>query len=133
MSNRHDTLFELLDPPPGGAQRLRALLLAAPHAAEQPPRWTGAASLATLTALLGAIYFGIALPPMPLVTAGSGAATRIEPASDIAEGLLASPALDGLLGRIPLEAALSVRIDDRTVETEELPSSDPKVRIYRML
>jgi hypothetical protein len=109
-------LFEVLEPPPGGADRMRARL------AEQQVRVVGfrlaAFGVAALLALAALLVY------LPSVLSNSGLADN---------AIAASPELDRLLGRESQPMPLTVERDGQRVQTEELPSSDPKVRIYRVL
>ena len=91
-------LFELLEPPPGGVERMRARF----------------AKPARSRASFGLAAFGAA-------------------AAAAALALVAAPELDRLLGRDTPPVPLTVKRDDQRVQIEELPSTDPQVRIYRML
>ena len=116
MQNEPESPFELLEPPPGGIERMRARLA-------EPPRSrrgvglaaAGVAAVAALAALLAVVS-----TEMRTRSAGDNA-------------MLAAPELDRLLGREPRAIPLTVERDGQTVQTEELPSSDPRVRIYRVL
>ncbi|HEX5047779.1 MAG TPA: hypothetical protein VFX89_11715 [Gammaproteobacteria bacterium] len=116
MQTERDALFELLEPPPGGVERMRSRLA-------EPRRVTvgfgfaafGVAAVAVLAALI------VLLPRAP------------EPAAIVDNTILAAPELDRLLGRPSAPVPLSVERGDQRVQIEELPSSDPQVRIYRVL
>jgi hypothetical protein len=116
MQTEHDMVFELLDPPPGGVERMRARL-AAPEvrAAGFGVAAFGVAVLVVLAALL--VY-------QPPRSSSSGPADN---------AIASSPELDRLLGREPVPAPRTVKRDDEPARIEELPSSDPHVRIYRVL
>jgi hypothetical protein len=116
MQTEHDILFELLDPPPGGVERMRARL-AGPEVPAAGFRLAafGVAALVVLAALL--VY----RPP------GSSSSGLVDNA------IAASPELDRLLGRESEAVPLTVKRDDGPAQIEELPSSDPQVRIYRVL
>ena len=115
MQNDPESPFELLEPPPGGVERMRARF-----AAHEPVRsgfgvaWAGVAALAVLVALLALV--------------GSERHGR-----DTDNAFLAAPELDRLLGRAVQPRPLTVERDGQPQQVEELPSSDPRVRIYRML
>ncbi len=116
MQSDPESPFEMLEPPPGGVERMRARF-AAPEPVHRAFGVAGAgiAALAVLVALLAVLsnerHGG---------DAGNNA-------------LLASPELDRLLGRDARPVPLTVERDGEPVQTEQLPSADPRVRIYRML
>jgi len=116
MQNDPESPFELLDPPPGGVERIRSRM-----AAPEPVRGrlavagAGVAALAVLGALL-AVVFNQRVGP----DAGDNA-------------IVASHELDRLLGRGAQPVPLTVERDGQPVQTEELPSADPRVRIYQVL
>jgi hypothetical protein len=116
MQNDPESPFELLEPPPGGVERMRARL-----ASPEPVQvgfgvaGVGVAALAVLIALL-------ALGLNERLTRDAGD-----------DAMLASPELDRLLGREVPPVPLTVERDGRPQQTEELPSSDPRIRIYRTL
>jgi hypothetical protein len=56
-----------------------------------------------------------------------------EPPAVVDNAILAAPELDRLLGRESAPVPLTVERGDQRVQVEELPSSDPQVRIYRVL
>ena len=116
MQTEHDTLFELLEPPPGGVERMRARF------AEAEVRSAGFGlagfSVAALLAIAALVVYQ---PP------GSSSPGLVDNA------IAASPELDRLLGRQSAPVPLTVKRDDGPAQIEELPSSDPQVRIYRVL
>jgi hypothetical protein len=116
MQSDPESLFEQLEPPPGGVERMRARL-----AAPEPLQGgfglaaAGVAALAVLVALLTLLSY-----------------ERLGP--DMADNpILSSHELDRLLGREVRPVPLTVERDGQSVQTEQLPSTDPRVRIYRML
>lgn len=117
MQTERDPLFDLFEPPPGGVERMRARF-AKPLQARVGPGLAafGVAAVAVLAALV------VLLPMEPPPTS---------PTVDSA--ILAAPELDRLLGRASQSLPLTVERDGQPVQTEELPSSDPQVRIYRVL
>src|SRR4051812_43329967 len=116
MQSKPDSPFELLEPPPGGVERMRARFAApAPVRSGFAIAGAGVAALAVLVALL-------ALVSNEKPTGGAGD-----------NAILASHELDRLLGREARPPPLTVERDGRTVQTEQLPSADPRVRIYRVL
>jgi hypothetical protein len=147
--DRQDKLFALLDPPRGGEARLRARLAAAGAKPFARPTavWPSAAAVSALAMLtLVAVLVdyparrtpGLDAPTSPQsvpstpVSSNDVETTAAPNTEQRGSNLLASPALDGLLGRAPAAPPPTVRIDDRPVETEELRSTDPRVRIYRL-
>jgi len=113
--NRDDQpLFAVLEPPPGGAARLRERLLSDRSSAA---RWPGTAiaGLAALVTLCALLFY---LP-----------AQRGERAD---AAMLEAPEFDRLLGRERAARPLIVDVNEHTVQAEAVPSSDPSVRIYRL-
>lgn len=108
--------FEQLEPPRGGAARLRRRLDRA-AARRFEPSWRLAAACAGVAAVIAAV----------LALRGTVAP---EPEPQLA--ILSSPALDRLLGRPSSPVALAVRRNDEESTTTELPSSDPSIRIYAL-
>ena len=115
MQNDPESPFELLEPPPGGVERMRARF-----AAPEPVRsgfgvaGAGVAAIAALVALLALV-----------VGERHG--------RDADNAILAAPELDRLLSREAQPMPLTVERDGQPQQIEELPSSDPRVRIYRTL
>lgn len=116
MQTEPESLFELLEPPPGGVERMRARL--AEPARERRGLWLATSSVVALGALVALLAV--------LSTEMRGRSAGDNP-------ILAAPELDRLLGRPTRAVPLTVERDGRTLQTEELPSSDPQVRIYRVL
>jgi len=116
MQSEPESPFEMLEPPPGGVERMRARF-AAPEPLHRRfgVAAAGVAALAVLIALLA-----LASNSRPSLEAAHNA-------------ILASPELDRLLGREARPPPLTVERDGQPVQTEQLPSADPRVRIYRML
>jgi Mrp family chromosome partitioning ATPase len=116
MQTEPESLFELLEPPPGGVERMRARF-AEPWRARRGVVFaaSGIAGLAALVALLA------------ILSSEMGGRTTADNA------LLAAPELDRLLGRESRPVPLTVERDGQAVQTEELPSSDARIRIYRVL
>ena len=109
-------LFKILEPPPGGVERMRARLAEPPQRAA---RFALAAfSVAAALALAAVLVYRPIAPPSPGVADNA---------------MLAAPELDRLLGRDTPPVPLTVKRDAEPVQLEELPSTDPQVRIYRML
>lgn len=116
MQSDPESPFEMLEPPPGGMERMRARL-AAPERVRPGFAIAGAgvAALAVLVALLALVSH-----------------ERLgRDAGDNA--ILEAHELDRLLGREVPPVPLTVERDGRSVQTEQLPSADPRVRIYQML
>ncbi len=112
-------LFELLEPPPGGVERMRARFAKpARSRASFGLAAFGAAAAAAALALVAVLVY------LPIAPPGSGVADN---------AMVAAPELDRLLGRDTPPVPLTVKRDDQRVQIEELPSTDPQVRIYRML
>jgi len=115
MQSDPESPFALLEPPPGGVERMRARL-----ATPEPFRSgfaisaAGVAALAVLVALLTVV----------------SKTHSVDPGE---KAMLASHELDRLLGREARPVPLTVEQDGQSVPTEELPSSDTRVRIYRVL
>jgi hypothetical protein len=115
MQNDPESPFELLEPPPGGVERMRQRL-AAPEPV-QNRFGIAAAGIAVLTVLIAL------LARAPNEWHGRDANSPI----------LAAPELDRLLGREAQPVPLTVERDGQQQQIEQLPSSDPRVRIYRTL
>jgi hypothetical protein len=116
MQTERDALFELLEPPPGGVERMRARFAELPRSRVGFGMSAfGVAAVAVLAALVALLPNG----PQPPAIADNT--------------ILDAPELDRLLGRESAPAPLTVERDDQRVQIEELPSSDPQVRIYRVL
>lgn len=106
-------VFDLLEPPPGGVERMRARFA-------EPARSRAS--------------FGVAALGVTAVLALAAVLVYLLPRSGGADNaLVAAPELDRLLGRETPPAPLTVKHDDQPAQIEELPSSDPQVRIYRVL
>jgi len=115
MQTEPESPFEMLEPPPGGVERMRARLAEPPHA-RQGVGFVAAsiAMAAVLLALLAVVTVELRGPPAD-------------------NPMLAAPELDRLLGRETRAVPLTVERDGRALRIEELPSSDPSVRIYSVL
>ena|SRR5881394_421217 len=116
MQTGPESPFEQLEPPPGGVERMRARF-AEPSRARRGIGLaaSGVAALAALVAVLAVL------------------STEMRSRTAADNAMLAAPELDRLLGRETRPVPLTVERDGRPVQTEELPSSDPLVRIYRVL
>jgi hypothetical protein len=116
MNTDHGSLFELLEPPSGGVEKLRARLAEAhlgPVGAS--PLW--AFSVLAVVALVALLYY---LPDAP------------EPSPLAGPSILEAPEFDRLLGRELLAVPISVQLNQQPVAAEEIESTDPKVRIYEL-
>ena len=113
MQTEPESLFELLEPPPGGVERMRARFA-------EPPR-----------ARHGVLFATSSVVALVALLAVLSTEMRRPGATD--DPLLAAPELDRLLGRPTRAVPLTIERDGQTLQTEELPSSDPQVRIYRVL
>ena len=109
-----DKVFELLDPPRGGVEKLRARFAAA-DVGPRVSRPLAAFSLLVLAALAVSLYF------VP------------EPREPEAASMFDAPQFDRLLGRDAPVVPISVTVDRQPAAAEEMESTDPKVRIYRVL
>jgi hypothetical protein len=114
-------LFRLLDPPPGGLERMRRRL-EEPRVAPWEPlrRWQTAAALGIAFALALAVT-------APLLVGDHGAP---EPERDA--NLYAAREFDRLLGRRLEAVELRVAIDDKSAVISEVESSRRKIRIYEL-
>jgi len=120
MSADRYGLFELRDPPPGGAEQLRRRLDAAARQRRAPRRPLLAAVSAGVLAL--AVAAGILLD----------SDRDIDREPERAASLYDAPQFDRLLGR-PLERdEPSVTLNDRTAKVAEIRTASEKVRIYRL-
>jgi hypothetical protein len=127
MQTEHETLFEVLEPPPGGVERMRAKL-AAP--AKQRRGFGVAAPFAPLGfAVIGLGAVAVALLALLVMVRPIGP----QPPGTSDNAILAAPQFDRLLGRATPPRPLEVQRDGRPVQTEQLPSTDSRVHIYRML
>jgi hypothetical protein len=116
MRTEPESLFDVLEPPPGGIERMRTRLA-------EPPRARRGFGLAALSIA--------ALAALVAVLAVLSTETGNRSAADNA--MLAAPELDRLLGRESRAIPLSLERDGHAVQVEQVPSSDPRVRIYRVL
>jgi len=116
MQNDPESPFAMLEPPPGGVERMRARMAA-------PERVPGVLGLAG--AGIGALAVLVAL--LAVVS------NEWQGRNTGDNAILASPELDSLLGREARPPPLAVERDGQPVQTEQVPSADPRVRIYRML
>jgi hypothetical protein len=132
MQTKRETAFELLEPPPGGVERMRAKL-AAPRrtklAAPRQPRVRLGLAASAMAALGAAAVMVMAV----LVALKSVAPEVPEMPATGGNAILAAPQFDRLLGRITPPLPLEVERDGEPVRIEPLPSTDPRVRIYRVL
>ena len=116
MKVEKDSAFRELEPPPGGAARLRARLAARPGPLDGPIRWLGPIAVALVAAI--AVFAFRALPGP-------------EPAAASNEIMMAS-AFDRLLGRESEPFALSVTRGTETLAVSELEGNEPGVRMYTL-
>lgn len=120
MGTEGNELFEILEPPAGGAERLRARLRGPERARTFLPRPLLAG--AGLAAAIGAAaYLGLHLARD--ATDGPQAAPT---------ALIDAPEFDRLLGREPPPLPLRVEVNGERVEVEQVASDTPAVRIYRL-
>lgn len=120
MKTDREELFAALEPPPGGAERLRRRMHA-PERGAAGPRWR----FAVATAVVAGLAVVIARwQPEPAA-----------PSPEMAElsELMASHRLDHLLGRDFDPVAVRVRRGSEEATVVEVESTDPKVRIYEIL
>ena len=115
MQTGPESPFELLEPPPGGVERMRARL------AEPSRVRHGIGFVASSVGVLAVLIALLAI--FSIETHG--------PSAD--NPMLAAPELDRLLGREIRPLPLTIERDGQVLQTEELPSSDPQVRIYDVL
>ena len=83
-----------------------------------PGFWLAASGVASLVALVAL------LAVLSIETRGPGV---------VDDAMLTAPQFDRLLGREARSVPLTVEQEGKSVPTEEVPSADPRVRIYRML
>jgi len=157
MTVDRNRLFEPLDPPPDGVERFRARLDAAGANGRRNPAgiwmpawvalgarnrpWPAAAGAAAVLALAIAVVARLPFGPAPpersdpeAATAGTTApeTNAIDPARPPAPlGSLAdAPELAWLLGRASASTEVSVTVRGEPAEIVEIPSSDPRIRVY---
>ncbi|MGD8339240.1 MAG: hypothetical protein PVH89_00580 [Gammaproteobacteria bacterium] len=111
-----DQAFRELEPPPGGAARLRAGL-----AAGRPRRGIDAWWLGPVAALSVAIIAVVAFLSVP----------EPDPVPEVDE-LMAAAAFDRLLGRESVPFELQVRRGTESLAIQELEGSNPEVRLYSL-
>jgi|SRR5690606_1822131 len=150
MTVDRNRLFEQLDPPPGGAERFRARLDAAVSGGNGRRNpvdgWMhalgarrlgataagAAAALALVIAVVTRLPSGSApeepsdAPTTTAAAAPEAAASNPAPAGGLAE----APELDWLLGRTSTLSGVSVTVRGEEAEIIEVPSSDPRIRVY---
>lgn len=113
-------LFQTLDPPAGGAERLRARLQAERPRPMMSPVRLGLAAIAA-SALLTAI----------LITQRPEVGNEI--ARDdigLADDIFESPAFDRLLGREFQPVAMRVTLNDEPMQATAVASENPNIRMY---
>ncbi len=116
MKIERDQVFRELEPPPGGAARLRASLAASRPRSWRPAVWLGPGALALIAA---AAFFVLRLDPS-------------EGPSAVSDSLLAAASFDRLLGRESAPYELRVTRGTMPVAVNEIRSNDPNVRIYSL-
>ena len=116
--NAEKDLFKQFDPPPGGAERLRARLDEAAGESESPG-WLPAAAVAVIVmVVVGA-----------LVALNDRARDHGAPGESL---VAAAPEFDRLLGRPVMPVEPAVTLNDETVTLAAVPSENAKVRIYQI-
>jgi hypothetical protein len=109
-------IFELLEPPRGGVEKLRARL-AEPDAGPRIARPLAVFSVVAIFAIAASLHF-LPEPREPAVAAAS---------------MLEAPEFDRLLGRELRVLPISIQRNEQPIAAEEVESTDPKVRIYELL
>jgi len=115
MNANRSQLFEELDPPPGGVDRLRERLRSRENQPWVRHHWRPAAAF-TLVVVVAVISL-IRMTPEPV---------------DVELALYQASEFDRLLGRAPQRIELSVERNQQGVDIVEVASSDPKIRIYEL-
>lgn len=115
MKIDREQIFRELEPPPGGAARMRARLVAPPRTTDWI-NWLGAVAVASVAAIAVVTF---SLQPGELPT--------VDP-----ESLFSAADFDRLLGRESVAFELSVRRGTETIGVSEIESGNPKVRIYQL-
>lgn len=116
MKIERDQIFHELEPPPGGAARLRAKLRAGRAAPLSGGWWLGPVAVAVIAA--------VTIVAFRLVP-------QRGPAPE-ADNLMAAAAFDRLLRRESDPYDLSISSGDQRLAVRELESSNPSVRLYRI-
>ena len=116
MRIEKDDAFRELEPPLGGAARLRARLEARPGSFDGPMPWLGPAMVALVAAIAIFAFRPVADPVVSI------------PNNDL---MLAS-AFDRLLNRESEPFRLSVIRGTETLVASELEGGDPAVRLYSL-
>jgi hypothetical protein len=116
MQSDPESLFEMLEPPPGGVERMRARF-----AAREP------AGRGFAVAAMGIAALAVLVALMALVS-------NERHGRDVADNaILEAHEFDRLLGREVQPVPLTVERDGRPQPMEQVPSSDARIRIYRAL
>lgn len=123
MAHDRNNWFDELEPPPGGAEKLRRRIEAGgrPRAVLAPRialAGMGAAAFVLVIALIALVGGGG-------VGGGSGERAAVAEVYEAAE-------FDRLLGRPIEETELVVTVDEQAVPVAQEEGSNPKIRIYRM-
>lgn len=116
MKADRDSIFRAVDPPAGGTARMRARFARAQRRRLPPAGWLGPVVIVTVAALA---FNGL------WNASRSGSSDRVD-------SLLAAPEFDRLLGRESAPYELRVTRDSMPVSVNEIESSDPTVRLYRL-
>jgi hypothetical protein len=116
MKIEREALFRQLEPPPGGAARLRARLGSPSAGPPSPAWWLGPAAVAVIAAV---VVLALRLVPDVEPTPEPGA-------------LMTAAAFDRLLRRESAPYELSITRDDVRLEVTELRSNNPSVRLYHI-
>lgn len=128
MNPDHRNLFDQLEPPPGGTEQFRRRL---ERLGARSPRVNGKLLVAgAAAALLTAVVIGIIGQ-----TERPGAATgTVNDAQNEtgAQALAEAPQFARLLGRPIASTDLRVAVNEEPVSVTEVPSTDPKIRIYEI-
>ena len=113
MRIERDRIFGEIEPPPGGAARLRAKL-AAPRPAPGWVNWLGPVAVASVAALAVATF-------------------TLRPGDDgvgIPDSLMMAADFDRLLGRKSEPLEFRITRGEEVVAVSEVASGNPKVRLY---
>jgi hypothetical protein len=115
MKTSRDIVFAPVEPPQGGVERMASRFAAAPRRSPAAAvGWAAAAAAVVAAAVLVPLrgHFDRPAPPVG--------------------GLYAAPEFDRLLGRNTEPYELSVSVNQQKVRVAEVPTSDPKIRIYAL-
>jgi hypothetical protein len=114
MKAEHAQIFRELDPPAGGAARMRAKLAAGGHLRRFQVWWLGPVAVALVAAIAVVNFRG---------------ATGPDQASD---SLLADSSLDRLLGRTAEPVETRVTRGTMPVAVNQIQTSNPRIRFYTL-